>query len=362
MRIATAAEVAAALGVRYRPNGTPINAVCHPPHDSQSKSQSFRDPKQAGSSLNVLCWAGCHYRDSRHALQAVVGLPLCRCRECYERSSPSTWTPPRTRAPATPPTFERPSPRVHPTRIWQATVPVPFDDVHPARRWLAYRHLWRPQVPLPLTVRWLPRADLPRRNKQAAGALVLALARAGTRQLCAAHLVYVDADGHPVPAWPGGGDKNTEAGGVQGAAVGAVGVLGVLDNALGVNVAEGLADCLAIHARDPWPTVAILGTSGYRNLDVGRWLAGFADGRIWADPGTPGQAAARALGQSINFFGGRVQLVQTGGDADPGAAGAELSRIDTDELKRYADDLVLDGYPPHDAERAASVMLNGTEV
>ena len=81
--------------------------------------------------------------------------------------------------------------RVNPAALWRAAVPIPMESQHPARRWLANRYLWREDFELPPTVRWLPKERLPRRNR-AAGALALALAKAGSKRLVAVHLCYVD--------------------------------------------------------------------------------------------------------------------------------------------------------------------------
>ena len=86
MHTASAAEVANRLGVRLYPPGrwTPTRPYCHA---SQSgRSLGFRDPKQAGWSLDVVCWATCDRTKARHAFQDAIGLPLCRCDTCWERS------------------------------------------------------------------------------------------------------------------------------------------------------------------------------------------------------------------------------------------------------------------------------------
>ena len=202
-----------------------------------------------------------------------------------------------------------------------------------------------------MAVRWLTK--LPRPNDAAVGALVLALTKAGSKRLVGVHLVYVNAAGKPVPAW-NGADKNKNTEGTVGEAVG---VLGALDGATGINVTEGLADTLAIASRDPQPTVAMMGTHNHRNADVARWLAGRGHVRIWADPRKPGQDAARDLNRGILYMGGSASIVQPGEDHDPGASGGPFGVVDMDELGRYAGDLVRDGYPSWDAERLASTMI-----
>ncbi len=57
-----------------------------------------------------------------------------------------------------------------------------------------------------------------------------------------------------------------------GRMAGAVCVLGLRGQ--GVNVAEGLADALALAARIPWPAVCMGGTAGYHRPELSRWRAG----------------------------------------------------------------------------------------
>ena len=347
--------MAAALGVRLKPppKWTPTRAVCHA---AKSKtSLAFKDADQPGYSLTVICRSTCHPVDARHALQNTVNMPICRCRSCYEAARWTSSRPvPRTK-PAKPAAQKPNQKPISPAELWRSAVTIPVDAEHPARRWLADRYLWRESLELPLTVRWLPKEGLPRRNS-AVGALALALAKAGSKRLVAVHLCYVeDGDGKPVPAWSGGPNKNTEAGGAD--AGGAVGVLGALNGAVGLNVAEGLADALALASRDPQPAVVMAGTANHRNLDVARWLAGIGHVRIWADPGAPGHDAALVLSQRVTVMGGTASVVRPGGGGDPGAAGAPFGRIDLDELKRFAADLELDGHPAFDAERVASCIL-----
>ena len=58
----------------------------------------------------------------------------------------------------------------------------------------------------------------------------------------------------------------------MGRMAGAVCVLGLRGQ--GVNVAEGLADALALAARIPWPAVCMGGTAGYHRPELSRWRAG----------------------------------------------------------------------------------------
>ena len=138
--------------------------------------------------------------------------------------------------------------------LWGRSQTIPTDPGHPARRWLARRNLWRPDLPLPAAVRWLPDYD---RRHTGAGALVAVAAQPAAwlaawpnpPQPAAVQLVSIDAEGNPAldrPADTGGLDKRTLE-----ARDGAVVLLGNPSLAVAVapvEVAEGLADALALAA------------------------------------------------------------------------------------------------------------------
>ena len=237
-------------------------------------------------------------------------------------------------------------------RLWGLAGAVPADVDHAARRWLAHRHLWRPDLELPPSVRWLRDYKGP-----PVGALVAAFARPGAGRVAAVQLVHVDAEGLPVADrdGPDGLTKRT-----YGSPSGAVCVLGVVDAAQGVNVAEGLADALALAARLPWPAICLAGTEGFRNLDVARWLAGVGTAHIWADVNGPGLEAAHALGRTVAVFGGSASIERVSRGEDPGAAGVPLTNVDRDALREYTAELERDGLPAWEAARVASTCLGGT--
>ena len=86
------------------------------------------------------------------------------------------------------------------------------------------------------------------------------LCPAGHGQPSGVQLVSVDGDGRPAPdrAGPTGLAKRS-----IGAMRGAVCVLGLPDAVSGVNVAEGLADVLALAPRLPWPAICTGGSGGF---------------------------------------------------------------------------------------------------
>ena len=77
---------------------------------------------------------------------------------------------------------------------WASAAPIPTDPEHPARRWLAARHLWRPDLQLPPSVRWLEASGGP-----SGGGLLAAFAPPGHGQPSGVQLVSVDGDGRPAP-------------------------------------------------------------------------------------------------------------------------------------------------------------------
>ena len=207
--------------------------------------------------------------------------------------------------------------------------------------WLAARHLWRPELPLPGPVRWTSAEHL-HREFQGAGAIIAMAAPPSAwltswpslPDLSSVHLVYVAGDGSP--AMDRGLTKRTYA-----AAQDAVVVLGcplLEDAAAPVDVAEGLADALALASRSPAPAVATLGTSGMSSTIIAGWLATSPAARVWADRdeakegrAPPGQRHGRELARMVNDAGGNATALHTPSPhKDPAAAAAAMELGDPD--------------------------------
>ena len=215
--------------------------------------------------------------------------------------------------------------------------------------WLAARQLWRPELPLPGSVRWIG-AEHFRREFQGAGAIIAMASPPdawltswpGLPDLSSAHLVYVAGDGSP--AVDRGLTKRTYAA-VQDAVV--VLECPLLEQTMApVDVAEGLADALALASRSPAPAVATLGTSGMSSAIIAQWLATSPDTRVWADRdearegrAPPGQRYGRGLVRLVNDAGGNATALHTPsphkdpadvaasiGFNDPGPAWPEYAR------------------------------------
>ena len=138
---------------------------------------------------------------------------------------------------------------------------------------------------------------------------------------------------------------------------GAVCALGLVEGAAGaVHVCEGLADGLALAARELWPAVVMGGTANYRNRDLARWLAGLGPVQVWADLDHDGQgeAASRVLANLVVALGDHASIERVGVGEDPGAAGAPFAPLDAATVEDYAADLERDGLPGWEALRQAA--------
>ena len=165
-----------------------------------------------------------------------------------------------------------------------------------ARRWLAARHLWRPDLQLPPSVRWLQAEGPP-----SVGGLLAAFAPPGQLEPSGVQLVSVDVDGRPAPDIDG---PDGLAMCSIGAMRGAVCVLGMPAADHGVNVAEGLDDALALAARLPWPAVSAGGRGGFFDVDLARWLPSLSAVDVWPTLDEAGIEAARTLTRRVARLGG----------------------------------------------------------
>ena len=195
--------------------------------------------------------------------------------------------------------------------------------------------------PCPRSVRWIGAEHL-HREFQGTGAIIAMAAPPdawtaswpGLPDLSSVQLVYVNRDG--TPAVDRGLTKRTYA-----PATNAVIVLGcphLQDAPAPVNVAEGLADVLALAARSPAPAVATLGTSGMASAIIAKWLATSQATRVWADRdeskegrAPPGQRHGRELVRLVNDSGGNATALHTPvPHKDPAEAAAAMEFSDPD--------------------------------
>ena len=337
-------------------------------------------PAHSGTNPNLALWvnddgiaarchsAGCSYTDIAQAIETRYGISINPRR--YDKNPITVATNMvNTRRPPEP---GRQAQDLHhyALRLWQRSVPIPNSPDCPAQMWLASRHLWRPELPLPMAVRWIGAEHL-HREFQGTGAIIAMAAPPdawttswpGLPDLSSVQLVYVDTDGSP--AVDRGLTKRTYA-----PARDSVVVLGcpLLNQATGpVDVAEGLADALALAARNPAPAVATLGTAGMRSSTIAQWLAKSPVTRVWADRdeskagrAPPRQRHGRELVRLVNDNGGHATALHTPSPhKDPAAAAADLGFTDPDpawvEYARTLADMQPD-WPRWEIARQAVAM------
>ena len=250
-------------------------------------------------------------------------------------------------------------------------LPIADAHAHPVRRWMAKRNLWRPELPLPPSIRWIA-ADAPvfRGSHSGIGAIAFPLApveawRAGypdTPSPSAVQLVCIDADGEKADYENSQGNRVDKP--QFGNARMTVWTIGDVtgDNVI---VCEGAADALALAAREPDPVIATLTTPRPPTA----WqvaLSMFSSVTIWPDMDTedeqgrrPGLDAVVALVQSRKLAGRSVEVmgVDVGKDAADAAIATPFGDIDMDELNRFAADLQAEGTETFEAMRYASTLL-----
>lgn len=256
-----------------------------------------------------------------------------------------------------------------PARIWAEAEAIPHSAGHPARRWLANRNLWRPEVEAPAPLRWLPASRTRPGPHTGAGSLVALLAnptawaeawpRLPNPQ--AVEIIAVDREGNPAldrPNHDGGLDKRT-----LGAKTGAVLVLGdprLTSIDAPVRVAEGVADALALAARFPGPAVASMGDAGMTAEGFAEWLASAAEGVvIHADNDAAGQKAASRLYGAVLVHGGTARAVLPPEGKDAGVVSSMNSFTElTQSWPGYAHTLAdMNGWPRWEAQRQAALLM-----
>ena len=261
---------------------------------------------------------------------------------------------------------------------WDNSQPIPRSPDHPARRWLADRKLWRPDLPLPAAIRWAPAT----RRHTGAGSIVALAARPEAWASAwpelpgseAVQLVHVNAQGKSAldrPAEYGGLGKRT-IGLVQGAVV----ILGnpcLPDVSEPVHVAEGLADALALASRHEGTAVAALGTSGMMDGPLATWLAAAPRGvQVHCDTDEPklgrppaGRRAAAILMLAIRNSKGQAAIVTPGAGfkdaADKAAAGPDFGPL-PEGWEDYARTLrETTEWPRWEIARVAAIFYEGVD-
>ena len=172
-------------------------------------------------------------------------------------------------------------------RMWADARPVSADPNSPARRWAALRKLWRPGDPFPPSLRWLAWQD-------GGGSLVACFAPlgdwlSGNPDPSGVQLIHIAPNGQPRRDRGGLGKRS------HGAMGGSVVLMGEpLSEAGRIHVVEGVADALAVAAREDGAVVAAGGTSGFARLSRDLSQLGVPV-VIWPDGDEAGKKAANDL-------------------------------------------------------------------
>ena len=255
--------------------------------------------------------------------------------------------------------------------IRRQILPIADAPDHPVRAWMRRRNLWRDELPLPPSLRWIP-ADAPafRRTHSGIGAIAFPLAPIDawresypeTPPPTAVQLVCIDAEGERADYENGQGRRVDKP--KFGYARLAVWTIGDVRGD-SVAVCEGAADALALAARDPDPVVATLTTPrppvAWRDA-----LSVFDSVILWPDMDAedekgrrPGLDAAIALTQARKLAGQPIDMmgVGIGKDAADAAREAPMGAIDVQELHKFAQELETEGMIRFEALRYASTML-----
>ena len=194
--------------------------------------------------------------------------------------------------------------------LWADSRPVPLDPEHPARRWAARRHLWRLGDPWPEAVRWIPWRD-------GGGSLVACFApvadwtEAHPPTPTGVQLVHVGPDGLPRKDRAGIGKRS------HGTMRGGVCVIGPpLWRSGLVHIAEGVADALAVAAREDAPALATAGTGALSRL-APSLAALHVPVVIHADGDPAGILAARRLRAALADVGALADVIEYPPGCDP---------------------------------------------
>ena len=259
------------------------------------------------------------------------------------------------------------------TLSWISSQVLPIADApeHPIRAWMRRRNLWRAELPLPPSLRWIP-ADAPvfRGTHSGAGAIAFPIAPIGawhasypdTPSPTAVQLVCIDIDGERADY------ENSQGRRVDkpkfGNARRAVWTIGDVRGD-SVTICEGAADALALAARNPEPVIATMTTP----RPAAAWkdeLSIFDFVTLWPDMDEedeqgrrPGLDSVKALAvaRKLDSQPADVIGVDIGKDAADAAREAPLLDLDIGELTTFANDLELEGVAPFEALRYASTIL-----
>ena len=339
----TESELRAALGLGRGGKRGELRGPC-PISSSKPDSTALQITATPGGGWRVHCFGGCEKRDVYAAVEARVGRRLNPLDDGFpSKSAPFRQNPPLHKPhsggfsggaggdhhppPENPVTAAA---RAAAGGIWNAARPIPADENHPARRWAAARSLWRPGLPFPAALRWYPvhSGYWPSGGEGFAGAGCIVAAAAPAGEWAGAWPDIPPPTGVQmlaITAAGAGADKRSR--GILRGALVMVGNPAPPDGAA-LRVVEGVADALAVAARERGPVAAVLGATPPDGLADWPGLVvvhADKDGAGILRLGIPLQTAIRRRG-------GRCKILYHRGGA-----------------KDAADAAAAAGFPPYDA-------------
>lgn len=256
---------------------------------------------------------------------------------------------------------------------WLQAQAVAIEDSpdHPLRAWMRQRNLWRPELPLPPSIQWIPaESSVFRGTHSGAGAIALPLATIAAWRASypeapepnAVQLICINTYGERADYRNKQGNRvDKPKFGNARLAVWSVGDI----RGESVIVCEGAADALALAAREPDPVVATL-TTPRPSVVWREELSVFEYVTLWADMDEkdkrgrrPGLDAVRLLTQARKLSGAETDVVgvDIGKDAADAARETPLGDIDIDELNKFTAELREEGMTEFEALRYASTLL-----
>ena len=251
------------------------------------------------------------------------------------------------------------------------------------RRWLARRNLWRAELPLPPSIRWIPAsAPVFRGLHQGSGALAIPLAPLDTwiaiypdtPQPTEVQLINIDGEGNKALDRPAdyayrdrvgrlvpspGLDKRN-----YGRTARAVWCIGDIRPTGVVAICEGAADGLAIAAREADAAICTLTTPRPAHA-WSEMLSAYPGIVIWADNDPvnkrgerPGIDAGTTLARALRLRGCavRVGIAPLGKDTSDTAAASPFLTLNAADYAQLKNELRDEGLTPFEAARMASII------
>ena len=271
-------------------------------------------------------------------------------------------------------------------RLWSASLPLPREADSPAGRWREARNLWRPGLPWPAHLRWIPE-DVFRKlwkiSPDVAGVIVAPLATVSDwleswpnrPKPVAIHLIAIGELGRKAYAWQNRDKLRLNL--VSEIPTPPVLIIGASpERKLQCVLVEGVADALGVASRVDATVIATVNLSsmqGAQKNGLGVDLTWWDHVMIYADDdrkpdrigAPPGLRGATSLRRAIEAAGGSadVRHLPGGKDGADWAAAQPFVSLDNDTFSRYSLTLkeMYPAWPPWERARTASICTTCEE-